>query len=82
MGFRGLKTSYGDRDVFYITPFGDKFKLHVEPAYRNNGTHNLDGYYPRYFKSIGAAKASLTKFLGKPPKWIDAQSNADFESFE
>jgi hypothetical protein len=54
----------------------------VEPAYRNNGTHNLDGYYPRYFKSIGAAKASLTKFLGKPPKWIDVQSNADFESFE
>jgi hypothetical protein len=66
---KGLKTSYDNKEVFFIVPFKDGYDLYVEPAYRHNGTQAYDGRFPRHYKKVGAAKASLTKFLGKPEKW-------------
>lgn len=71
--WKGIKTHYSpnSNETFYITPHGDRFKLTVDPEYRHNGTQNYDGYFPRHFKSVPAAKGCLTKFLGKPPAWTD-----------
>lgn len=70
--WKGIKTSYpGGKDTFYIVPNGDRFRLEVDPPNRHNGTQNYDGYFPRFFKSVPAAKGCLSKFLGKPPAWTD-----------
>ncbi len=71
--FKTLKTNYpNDEHTFFIAASGEGYKLYVDPPNRHNGTQSLDGYYPRYFKSVRAAKSSLTKYLGKPPPWQEA----------
>lgn len=67
--FKDIKASYGDENEFFIVANGDGFKLYVEPTNRRNGTQNFDAYFPRYCSTVSSAKASLTKFLGKPKSW-------------
>lgn len=71
MALKGLKTEYAQGEAFFIVPHGNDFKLYVEPVYRRNGTQNYDGYFPRYFSRVSSAKSSLTRFLGKPEKWLE-----------
>lgn len=69
MAFKGLETSYDGSEYFYIVPHYGEFKLYVDPEFRSNGTQSYDGYFPRFYKRVGSAKAGLTKFLGKPEQW-------------
>lgn len=75
MSFKGLETSYGANENFFIVPHGDEFKLYVVPENRRNGTQSYDGYFPRFYKKLSAAKAGLTKFLGKPEQWYEVTDN-------
>jgi len=73
MSYKTIKTNYGDKYTFFIKHIGSEFVLFVEPEFRNNGTQNFDGYFPRTYSHPKYAKAALTKYLGKPNPWVEVK---------
>ncbi len=67
-----LKTQSIDGETLFLTYIGGEWRLEVEPAYRRNGTQNYDGWFPRTYSSIGAAKGAVTRVFGKEWQWQKA----------
>ena len=53
-----------------ITYESGSFMLRLDPEFTSKGTHEFNGYFPRSFKSVPAAKGSATRFVGEKTEWI------------
>jgi hypothetical protein len=46
--------------------------LTIEPPNRNNAYQSYDGWFPRRYSQVSAAKAAVTRKSGREWKWQDA----------
>ncbi|WP_415913293.1 hypothetical protein [Neptuniibacter sp. QD37_11] len=68
---KGLKATFDDGEIFFITPTDSGWLLTTNRQYRRNGTNAYDGWFPRHYTHTRSAKAALTRFLGQKLDWVD-----------
>jgi hypothetical protein len=64
-----LKTQSLDGETLYLTYIDCEWRLTIEPANRNNGTQSYDGWFPRTYSQVSAAKAAVTRKFGREWEW-------------